>query len=70
MWEKLKAFFKYSETIVLARAQMLLGVAAVALTYADPILFKPVLGDWFPWFLLANGIATEYLRRRRDENMK
>ena len=70
LWDKTKAFFKYSETIFWARLQATLGIVAMAVTYADPVLFKPVLGDKFGWFLLANGLATEYLRRRRDEKMK
>ena len=71
MWTKIKAFFKDSETIFLARLQVAAGLVASALTYVDPSVFQPVLGaQWFPWFLVANGLATEYLRRRRDESMK
>ena len=71
MWDRIKSFFKHSETIFFARLQMLIGAAAVAVTYVDPAVFQPVLGaQWFPWFLVANGLATEYLRRRRDEDMK
>lgn len=71
MIQKIKEFCRYSETIFWARLQMLIGAAAVAVTYVDPAVFQPVLGaQWFPWFLVANGLATEYLRRRRDEDMK
>lgn len=71
MWDNIKAFFKGSETIFWARLQMVLGAIAVALTYVDPSLLQPIFDPrWFPWFLAANGIATEYLRRRRDEDMK
>ena len=70
MWSKVKYFFKDSETIFWARLQTVLGAAAVALTYGDPTLLEPVLGgQYFPWFLFANGVATEYLRRRRDPEM-
>ena len=70
MFQKIKEWCRYSETIFWARLQAAIGIAAMAVTFVEPALFKPVLGDWFPWFLLANGIATEYLRRRRDEKMK
>lgn len=68
MWERIKAFFKSSETIFFARLQMVIGAVAVALTYVDPVIFEKALGStWFPWFLVANGVATEYLRRRRTD---
>lgn len=35
----------------------------------DPNLFAPVLGDYFPWFLIANGLLTELLRRRRADDL-
>lgn len=73
MWERIKAFFKSSETIFWARLQAVIGIAALALTYVDPAVVQPVFGGdagKFAWFLLANGLATEYLRRRRDEKMK
>ncbi len=72
MWEKVKSFFYGSETIFWARLQQLLGVIAVALTYVDPTLLQPVFGDntWgFAVFMLGNGVATEYLRRRREPGM-
>ena len=70
MIKKIKAWCFYSETIFWSRLQTVLGAAAVALTYVDPTLLEPVLGgQYFPWFLFANGIATEYLRRRRDPEM-
>lgn len=72
MWQKVCDFFKGSETIFWARLQSLIGVAAVALTYVDPVLLEPVFGDntWgFSLFLLGNGVATEYLRRRRAPDM-
>lgn len=71
MWAKIKAFFKDSETIAWARIQVLLGVAAAALTFVQPAVLAPVIPpDSFPLLVVANGLATEYLRRRRAEDLK
>lgn len=70
MWDKVKSFFKSSETIAWARIQALIGFIAVALTYVDPALVEPIFGGdagKIAWFLLLNGVATEYLRRRRTD---
>jgi hypothetical protein len=33
----------------------------------EPTVLAPIIpSEWFPGFLVANGIATEFLRRRRD----
>ena len=70
MWEKIKKFFYDSETVFFARFQMFIGAVAVALTYVNPSILEPIIGDsYFPWFLALNGIATEYLRRRREDEM-
>jgi hypothetical protein len=69
MWTKIKTFFGDSETIFWARAQMLLGILVEVVSTVDPTLFAPVFGDYFPYFLIANGLLTEYLRRRREEDM-
>lgn len=72
MWSKIRAWFKDSETLAWARIQAVLGFLAVILTYVDPGTLSPLLGDvkWFPWLVLANGLATEYLRRRRADDLK
>ena len=71
MWAKIRELFHDSETIFWARLQTALGFAAVVLTYVDPDLLQPIIDvKYFPWFLFANGVATEYLRRRRDSEMK
>lgn len=66
MLEKLKAWWKHSETLFWADLQSAIGFLALALTYVDPAMLQPIIGDakWFPWFVLANGIATRYLRKR------
>lgn len=66
MWSRIKTFFKHSETIFWARLQMVIGAIAAIIVYFDPGLLAPVLpAGWLPWVVVANGIATEYLRRRR-----
>jgi hypothetical protein len=67
MWNRIKAFFSDSETIAWARIQAALGTVALILTYVEPTVLAPIIpSEWFPAFLVANGIATEFLRRRRD----
>ena len=69
-WTRIVAFFSGSETIFWARLQTALGVVAAVVTYVDPALLEPVLpAKWFPLLVLANGIFTEYLRRRRAEDL-
>lgn len=68
MWTKIKDFFKGSETIFWARLQAFIGFVAVTLTMVEPHLVTAVLPDHsIPVFLLLNGLATEYLRRRRTD---
>lgn len=68
MWTAIKRFFKDSETIAWARFHSVVGAAATAMSYVDPALMEPILTPHnFAIYLLLNGIATEYLRRRRDE---
>lgn len=70
MWEKIKVFFKDSEVIFWSRLQAFLGLAAVTLTYVQPTVLEPLFTpQGFSYFLALNGVATEYLRRRRDEEM-
>ena len=70
MWQRIKEFFRDSETIFWARFQTALGTVAAILTYLEPTVLAPVLPpEWFPWFLLMNGLATEYLRRRRADDL-
>lgn len=70
MWDKIKHFFKSSETIFWARLNALLGALATAATFVDPSLLQELLTPrTFAIYVLVNGIATEYMRRRRDPNM-
>lgn len=69
MWEKIKKFFLSSETIFLARLQILIGALLEATAAIDPGLFSGLFGKWFPVFLIAHGALTEYLRKRRDPEL-
>lgn len=63
----LRKWFRDSETILWARIQAVIGVLAVALTFVDPSLVTQIIEPkYIPFFILANGIATEYLRRYRS----
>lgn len=66
MWVKLRQWFKDSEIIFWARLQILLGAVVEIITAVDPLLLQPILGDYFPYFLIVNGLLTEILRRRRS----
>lgn len=67
MWADIKKFFSGSETIAWARTQVAIGGLAALITYFDPDLLAPILpAGWLPWVVFANGVATEYLRRRND----
>lgn len=67
----LKRWFRDSETLLWARLQTALGFAVSVLTFVDPQLLAPVLPPkWFPILVLLNGLATEYLRRRRASDLK
>lgn len=68
MWQRIKNWFRDSETIFWARLQAMLGVLAGIVTYVDPVVLQPILPpEWFPWLLVVNGLLTEYLRRRRSD---
>jgi len=70
MWEKVKAFFSYSETILLARLQVFAGIAFGAFMALDPTLFQAyVPSKWVPLYLLGMGIVTEYARRRNAPDL-
>lgn len=66
MWSKITAFFKHSETIFWARLQVALGALAAIITYVQPEVLAPIMPEgWLAWAVVVNGVATEYLRRRR-----
>jgi hypothetical protein len=67
MWTKIKAWFQYSETILLARLQVFAGIVFGAFMALDPSLFQAyVPAQYVPLYLLGVGVLTEYARRRND----
>jgi len=71
MWKRITSWFKYSETIFLARVQIGLGTVLGVLANTEPALFSNLTGaKWFPLFLVGHGVLVEYLRKRRDDEMK
>ena len=48
----------------------MIGFVVFVLTFVDPSLVTALIKpEWVPYFLLANGIASEYLRRRRADDL-
>ncbi len=65
MINSIKNFFWRSETIFWARLQMLVGITWGVLSVAD---LSPILsGKYLTYWLIVNGIISEYLRRRGAE---
>jgi hypothetical protein len=70
MWDKIKASFKHSVTILWARIQVLAGVAIAAamglasdpnVTAAVQSLLQP---KFIPYYVIGIGVITEIARRR------
>jgi hypothetical protein len=76
MWDKIKKWFKDSETIFLARLQVLIGglLAALAslteLLNAVPQIQQYLTPKLIGFYVIGLGLLTELLRRRRDPEMK
>lgn len=70
LWQRIKAFFAHSETIFLARLQVLAGILGAAWLTIDPSLFGAYLPpEWLPVYLFAAGIITEVARRYRAKDL-
>lgn len=75
MWEKIKAWFKDSETIFWARLQVFVGVVVSVLTVvvADPNAIAAVHAmvepKYVPLYLIGFGVLTELLRRYRADDL-
>lgn len=77
-WEDLKAFFKYSETILIARLQALVGLVTAVVGMVDWSPVFNLLGadtgfswkqtTWLGIGLFFKGIVDE-LARRRNANL-
>ncbi len=61
------ASFHDSEVLVWSRVQFLVGVVWAVLSQTD---LSPVISDpkYLTYWLIANGVITEYLRRRRADD--
>ncbi len=70
MWDKAKAWFKNSITILWARVQVLAGIvaASVLALASDPdvtnALQTALQPKFIPYYVIAIGILTEIARRR------
>ncbi|TPJ70452.1 hypothetical protein [Mesorhizobium sp. B2-6-7] len=70
MWTKIKSWFKDSETIFVARLQVLIGIVLTALAAIDPATITPYIDPkYVPLVLVGLGIVTEWARRRRAKDM-
>lgn len=72
MWSKVKAWFKDSETIFYARLQVLGGILLAVVPTLNPVSWlDATLTPTQRWVTaisaIANGLITEYLRRRRAD---
>lgn len=67
----LKSWFKDSETLAFARVQMVAGgiLEVVAITDLTPLFNAVGMPKWAPVWLMATGVLTEVLRRRRATDL-
>lgn len=71
MWTKIRAFFKDSETIFLARLQTLVGLVFSAWLALDHnAIAQYIESKWIPVYLIGAGILTEVARRYRATDLK
>ena len=70
MLSRIKKLFLHSETIFLARVQIVLGLAVEVFIQMEPSLFSDLFGKWFPVFLIAHGMLVGYVRKRGDKELK
>lgn len=68
MWQRIREFFRDSETIFWARLQMLGAAIVATLAVIDPMLFANYIpAAYLPAYVFLSGVLTEYLRRRRSD---
>ena len=67
MWTKIKSWFKNSETIFFARAQVFIGAVwgVMIATNLAPVLSEKHLTIW----LIVSGVITELARRRNATDL-
>lgn len=70
MWDKIKAWFKHSLTILWAR---IVALAGLLLATAQSVIADPSVNDavhaalqpkFIPYYVIAIGLITELMRRR------
>jgi hypothetical protein len=70
MWQRIRAFFRDSETIFWARLQMLIAAVVSVVATIDPSLFASyVPTGYLPIYIFVSGVVTELARRHRAEDM-
>jgi len=70
MWQKVRAFFRDSETLVWARLQMLGAAIIAVLATIDPMLFASYIPTgYLPIYIFISGIITEFARRLRAKDL-
>lgn len=72
LWPKIGSWFRDSETLFIARLQLLVGAVWGVLIATDltPFLNIAGLGEWVPVWVAFSGIVTEIARRARDPGLK
>ncbi|MCO5157515.1 MAG: hypothetical protein M9945_12335 [Aquamicrobium sp.] len=71
MWDRIKRFFKRSETIFVARLQMFGAAVITVLATLDPNMFADSIPTgWLPIYMVVSGLVTEIARRLRDEELR
>lgn len=67
MLEKLKSWFLWSETILIARLQVFAGTVLAVVLAMDPSIFQSSIpSQYWPLFLVVFGVVLEYARKRND----
>ena len=64
MWDRIRVFFRDSETLVWARIQMVVGAVWTVLAMSD--LSGVLPAKWLPYWLILSGVVTEISRRARE----
>lgn len=59
--------FHGSETIIWARAQVMLGCLYTGYTLIEPSSFTDIPPHYVQAWIVGNGVLSEYLRRRKAE---
>ncbi len=70
MWQRIREFFRDSETIFWARLQMFGAALIAVLATIDPMLFSNYIPTgYLPIYIFISGIITEFARRLRADDL-